>query len=128
MEDFKDLVSSLTVTGFSLMRSPVARRQLAKMVYFQTTRAVGRPAFRQALIRYLIRLTLVYIAGKYFVYRLFLHPANQLPGPPPDLLVPFLGNFRQLLSKDVSYYQVNFVKSPVLTNHRFFLLGGGHSS
>ncbi|KAI8330744.1 cytochrome P450 [Chlamydoabsidia padenii] len=61
---------------------------------------MNRPAFRQALIRYIVRLTLVYIASKYFIYRLLLHPANQLPGPPPDYLMPFLGNIRQLLSKD----------------------------
>ncbi|ORZ15247.1 cytochrome P450 [Absidia repens] len=98
MEDIKDLVTSLTITGMSVLRSPAARQQVAKMAYFQAKHALSRPAFRKAVLRSVIRLTLVYIAGKYFVYRLFLHPANKLPGPRPDFLIPFMGNVRQLIS------------------------------
>ncbi|KAI9301445.1 cytochrome P450 [Cunninghamella echinulata] len=82
------------------MKSPAGRKQLLNLISTQGSLLVKTPAFKRAVVRFLLKLTLIYIVSKYFVYRLFLHPANKLPGPPPDLFAPFLGNIRQILSTD----------------------------
>ncbi|CAO3631482.1 unnamed protein product [Cunninghamella blakesleeana] len=96
----KDLVISLLQTAKGLMQSSAGRKQLLNLIMTQGSILVKTPAFKRAVIRLVLKLTLAYIVAKYFVYRLFLHPANQLPGPPPDLFAPFLGNIRQILSTD----------------------------
>ncbi|KAI8089267.1 cytochrome P450 [Halteromyces radiatus] len=93
------------------------------MIYFQSTHAISRPTFRRFLIRQLVRLILIYTIGKYFVYRLYLHPANQLPGPPPDL-IPFVGHFRQLLSKDAGVTHRAWAKK--YGNVFRYFAGGNH--
>ncbi|KAI8075082.1 cytochrome P450 [Gongronella butleri] len=103
MSDIKDLIQSLSITAYGLARSPGGRRQLVKLIVAQLKLAKVSVIIGQQLrsaARFTVRAAILYIISKYFIYRLFLHPANKLPGPPPDIFVPFLGNFRQILSKD----------------------------
>ncbi|ORX47073.1 cytochrome P450 [Hesseltinella vesiculosa] len=105
MSDLKDLITSLSITAAGLARSPAGRRQLVKLIGIQVKLGLrSKPVQRYLqLARYMARLSvrgaLLYVVVKYFVYRLFLHPANKLPGPAPGLF-PFLGHFRQILAKD----------------------------
>lgn len=111
MEDIKDLVSSLTVTGIAVLRNSKARRQLVKMVWIQLAR--NRRPLRIALLISFLSVVLSYVVGRYVIYRVFLHPANRYAGPPP-----FTGHLHQLFSKDVSppFF-------PLLSRFNYFFFG-----
>lgn len=55
----------------------------------------------QRAIAYLSLMYFGYVMWYYLVYQLYLHPINQLPGPPPDHWAPFLGHLRIAGSKNV---------------------------
>lgn len=42
-----------------------------------------------------------WVVARYIVYRLYLHPANSIPGPRVDW-IPLLGNMREILRDPVS--------------------------
>ncbi|KAI9320451.1 cytochrome P450 [Dichotomocladium elegans] len=42
-----------------------------------------------------------WVIARYFVYRLYLHPVNRIPGPSPDW-IPFVGNMRQIMREPPS--------------------------
>ncbi|CAO3593131.1 unnamed protein product [Absidia cylindrospora] len=136
MEDIKDLVTSLTITGMSILRSPAARQQVAKMAYFQAKHAIGRPAFRKAVLRFVIRLTLVYIAGKYFVQLLSTNAGDThrawakkygnvfryfAGGNQPRILIADPELVKQILTND----ELNFIKPPETKQFLSLFLGDG---
>lgn len=65
--------------------------------YFQSSAKL-----RSLLLRFGLAGTAVWILVRYFLYRLYLHPVNKIPGPPTGWF-PLLGNAVQILRADVSF-------------------------
>ncbi|ORX53689.1 cytochrome P450 [Hesseltinella vesiculosa] len=54
---------------------------------------------RQVLIATGALTTFTYVISKYFIYRLWLHPTNKIPGPPVDW-IPFAGNMPEIIREE----------------------------
>ena len=68
---------------------------------------------RQLLLKWGLGSTTFYILFKYFVYRLYLHPVNSIPGPKVDW-IPLLGNMREIFKELVSCINVIIILIYVL--------------
>ncbi|KAG2222645.1 hypothetical protein INT45_008309 [Circinella minor] len=53
---------------------------------------------RQLILKWGLGGTTFYIILKYFIYRLYLHPVNSIPGPKVDW-IPLLGNMREIIKE-----------------------------
>ncbi|KAI9258128.1 cytochrome P450, partial [Phascolomyces articulosus] len=54
---------------------------------------------RPLLLKLGLSGTALWIITKYFIYRLYLHPVNSIPGPSVDW-IPLLGNMREIVKDD----------------------------
>lgn len=61
----------------------------------------SQPNLRSLIIRLGLTSAATWVVARYIVYRLYLHPANSIPGPRVDW-IPLLGNMREILRDPVS--------------------------